>query len=175
MRKILAFLPDELTKELSTEDTAVLEEFDGHAPEIAVIGTGKNQHRQAFLETDATEWWTETMRRSSALFEVARTVGTAMAAAGRGRIVFVVAEAGVSGQADASVDAAVASAAIALTKSLARELAPAGVAVNAVTVADGVGTPAQLAEAVGLLADERLPSLVGQIVSASAGRTRTRI
>ncbi|MFD0537551.1 SDR family oxidoreductase [Actinomadura luteofluorescens] len=94
---------------------------------------------------------------------------------------------------------------IALAKSLGLELAPLGIAVNAVApgaidtpllevdaAAAGVSaeeiraryaaqaplgriaTPEEVAAAVAFLADERLPTLVGQILHVNGGTTRAR-
>lgn len=153
---------------------------DGSVPDLFVIGVAEPQPAADFADIDPTTWWAEVERRLSALFARAQAAGRDLAAGGGGRIVMVVDARGLAGAAGATVDATVGSAAIALTKSLARELGPAGVAVNAVAVSappqEGFTepTPDEIAETIAFLGDTRLPSLTGQILPCTGGTVRTR-
>ncbi|GCD96061.1 SDR family oxidoreductase [Embleya hyalina] len=153
---------------------------DGPAPDLFVIGTTEPGPAADFADTDPVTWWAAVERRLCTLFALAQGAGRDLAATGGGRIVFVLDARGLAGEAGATVDATVGSAAIALTKTLARELGPVGVAVNAVAVAapprDGFAepTPHDVAQTIAFLGDARLPSLTGQILPCTGGTIRTR-
>ncbi|OPC79550.1 hypothetical protein B4N89_00040 [Embleya scabrispora] len=155
-------------------------DVDVPAPDLFVIGTTEPGPAADFADTDPVNWWAAVERRLSALFALAQAAGRDLAAAGGGRIVLVLDARGLAGEAGATVDATVGSAAIALTKSLARELGPVGVAVNAVAVsASPQGgftepTPHHVAQTIAFLGDPDLPSLTGQIVPCTGGTVRTR-
>ncbi|NDU72348.1 SDR family oxidoreductase [Actinomadura sp. DSM 109109] len=150
-------------------------------------------------------WWRTVDADLGGTFACAQAVLPGMVERGGGRMVFVASEWGVIGWPNASAYSASKAGIIALAKSLGRELAPLGIAVNAVApsaidtprlqvdaAAAGVrveeirhryaarvplgriATPEEIAGAVAFLADERLPTLVGQILHVNGGTTRSR-
>ncbi len=151
-------------------------------PDILVLGVLGSGSPALFTELEPAGWWTEVEYRLSVTFGWVKAVAAAMSRRPRARIVFVVDDSGVSGAFAASVESTISSATIAMAKSLARELGPVGIAVNAVAVAAGPGSATELvaqsqpvAETIAFLADVRLPALTGQIIACNGGRTRTRI
>ncbi|MFB4303752.1 SDR family NAD(P)-dependent oxidoreductase [Actinomadura sp. NTSP31] len=145
-------------------------------------------------EQDLDDWWRTVDADLGGAFACAQAVMPGMVERGGGRMVLVSSEWGVIGRPDATAHSASKAGIIALTKSLGRELAPLGIAVNAVApsvlgtaeTADESGEararvplgrlaePAEVAAAVAFLADDRLPTLVGQILHVNGGTTRTR-
>jgi len=157
---------------------------DVHAdtvPKVLVLGVlGTPLKAESFLDSDPAAWWDRIETALVSVFERLERV-SAMAAHGGGRLVLVVDDAGVCGTADRSTGSALGGAAIAMTKSLAREFSPLGVAVNAVAVQshllehpDG-SYPMEVAETITFLADAELDHLTGQIVACNAATLRTRI
>lgn len=103
----------------------------GFVPEIFVANhAALNRHR--FIDHDPTAWWHEVEVTLSGSWYGARAVMDGMIAAGYGRIIFISSSWGVTGAAEASAYAAAKAGVISLTRSLALELAPVGIAVNAV-------------------------------------------
>lgn len=158
-----------------------------------------------FGEHDLDDWWRVIDVDLGGAFACAQAVMPGMVERGGGRMVLVTAECGLTGEAGASACSAAKAGIVALTKSLGRELAPLGIAVNAVAPstidtpqlaaraqAAGVttqelrareaarvplgriATPEEIAAAVAFLADERLPTLVGQILLSNGGTLRSR-
>ncbi|MFD0901857.1 SDR family NAD(P)-dependent oxidoreductase [Actinomadura sediminis] len=131
---------------------------------------------------DPDDWWHVVDTALGGAFACAQAVLPGMAERGGGRIVLLASEAGVAGRADATACSAAHAGVIALAKSLGRELAPFGIAVNAVAPAEpGEPTPlgpapaaGEVAASVAFLADPRLPTMVGQTLNLTAGRTRAR-
>lgn len=131
---------------------------------------------------DLDDWWHVVDTALGGAFACAQAVLPGMAERGGGRIVLLASEAGVAGRADATACSAADAGVIALAKSLGRELAPFGVAVNAVAPAGPdeptplgpAPTAAEVAATVAFLADPRLPTLVGQTLNLTGGRTRAR-
>ncbi|NYD49676.1 NAD(P)-dependent dehydrogenase (short-subunit alcohol dehydrogenase family) [Actinomadura luteofluorescens] len=154
---------------------------------------------------DLEGWWRTIDIDLGGTFACAQAVMPGMVERGGGRMVFTASEWGVIGWPDASAYSASKGGVIALAKSLGLELAPLGIAVNAVApgaidtpllevdaAAAGVSaeeiraryaaqaplgriaTPEEVAAAVAFLADERLPTLVGQILHVNGGTTRAR-
>ncbi|MFA1551459.1 SDR family NAD(P)-dependent oxidoreductase [Actinomadura chokoriensis] len=158
-----------------------------------------------FAEHDLDDWWRVIDTDLGGTFACAQAVMPGMVERGGGRMVLVASEGGLIGSAGATACSAAKAGIITLAKSLGRELAPLGIAVNAIapSVIDTprlavraeaagmtaeefrarqaarvplgrVATPAEIASAVAFLADERLPTLVGQILHADGGSTRSR-
>ncbi|MEV0661209.1 SDR family NAD(P)-dependent oxidoreductase [Actinomadura luteofluorescens] len=154
---------------------------------------------------DLDGWWRTVEVDLGGTFACAQAVMPGMVERGSGRMVFTSSEWGVIGWPDASAYSASKAGIVALAKSLGLELAPLGIAVNAVApgaidtpllevdaAAAGVSveeirawyaaraplgriaTPEDVAAAVAFLADERLPTLVGQILHVNGGTTRAR-
>ena len=82
------------------------------------------------VEHDLTDWWRVVDVNLTGTFHVAQAVVPAMKRAGSGRIVVVASEWGVIGWANATAYSASKAGLIALVKTLGRELAPYGIAVN---------------------------------------------
>lgn len=158
-----------------------------------------------FAEHDPDDWWRVIDIDLGGTFACAQAVMPGMVERGGGRMVLVASEGGLIGLPDATACSAAKAGIVTLAKSLGRELAPLGIAVNAIapSVIDTprlaanaeaagmppaeyrarqaarvplgrVATPEEIAAAVAFLADERLPTLVGQILHANGGSTRAR-
>jgi NAD(P)-dependent dehydrogenase (short-subunit alcohol dehydrogenase family) len=156
-----------------------------------------------FAEHDLDDWWRIVDVNLGGAFACAQAVMPGMVERGGGRMVLVSSEWGVIGRPGATAYSASKAGIIALTKSLGRELAPLGIAVNGVapgaidtgrTDPDAAGLtaeeardrraarvplgriagPDEVAAAVAFLADDRLPTLVGQVLHVNGGATRVR-
>ncbi|MBE1531225.1 SDR family NAD(P)-dependent oxidoreductase [Actinomadura algeriensis] len=133
-------------------------------------------------EHDPDDWWHVVDTALGGAFACAQAVLPGMAERGGGRIVLLASEAGMAGRAGATARSAAHAGVIALAKSLGREMAPFGIAVNAVAPAEpGASTPlghaptaGEVAASVAFLADPRLPTMVGQTLNLTGGRTRAR-
>lgn len=120
---------------------------------------------------DEDDWWKVVDTNLTGTFHVIQAVLPGMRRRGRGRIVVVSSEWGVTGWPGATAYAASKAGLISLTKSLGRELAPQGILVNA--VAPGVTDTPQLrvdAEAAGLSLDEMRRSYAAGIPLGRIGR-----
>ncbi|SFP61163.1 SDR family oxidoreductase [Actinomadura madurae] len=174
---------------------------------VGLLVTGAAQMTMApFPEIDdLAGWWRAIDVDLGGTFACAQAVMPGMVERGGGRMVFVASEWGLIGWPHATAYSAAKAGIVALAKSLGRELAPLGIAVNAVapSVIDTprlevdaefagvtveeirdryaarvplgrIATPEEIAAAIAFLADERLPTLVGQILHANGGTTRAR-
>jgi NAD(P)-dependent dehydrogenase (short-subunit alcohol dehydrogenase family) len=94
------------------------------------------------LEHGDADWWRVLDTNLSGTFHLVQAVLPGMRALGRGRVVVIASEWGVTGWPNATAYAASKAGLIALTKTLGRELAPAGILVNA--IAPGVTDTPQL-------------------------------
>jgi NAD(P)-dependent dehydrogenase (short-subunit alcohol dehydrogenase family) len=152
------------------------------APRVLVVGMmPPAQDARTFLDTDQSTWWDGIERTLDSAFERLQRVH-GVAENGGGRVVLVANDAGVCGEAGRSVESALGGAAIAMTKSLAREFSPRGVAVNAVVVQtdllNGPGAEdyaVKVAQVIAFLADLDLEHLTGQILACNNSNIRTRI
>lgn len=120
---------------------------------------------------DEDAWWKVVDTNLTGAFHLVQAVLPGMRRRGRGRIVVVSSEWGVTGWPGATAYAASKAGLISLTKSLGRELAPQGILVNA--VAPGVTDTPQLqvdAEAAGLSLDEMRRSYAAGIPLGRIGR-----
>lgn len=157
------------------------------------------------LEADLDDWWRVVDTNLGGAFALIQAVLPGMRVRGRGRVVVVSSEWGVTGWPEATAYCASKAGLISLVKTLGRELAPEGIIVNA--LAPGVTRTPQLAidaraagvelaemvesyargiplgrvaeidemaEAVVFLSDFRQGSMVGQVLQANGGSTRTR-
>ncbi|MFE2046497.1 SDR family NAD(P)-dependent oxidoreductase [Streptomyces sp. NPDC059477] len=97
----------------------------------------------SFLDHDEQDWWRIVDTNLSGTFHLVQAVLPGMRRLGRGRIVVISSEWGVTGWPNASAYAASKAGLIALVKSLGRELAPENILVNA--IAPGVTDTPQLA------------------------------
>ncbi|MET8829562.1 SDR family NAD(P)-dependent oxidoreductase [Streptomyces sp. NPDC004610] len=96
-----------------------------------------------FLDHDEDDWWRIVDTNLSGTFHLVQAVLPGMRRLGRGRIVVISSEWGVTGWPHATAYAASKAGLIALVKSLGRELAPENILVNA--IAPGVTDTPQLA------------------------------
>ncbi|WP_433474253.1 SDR family NAD(P)-dependent oxidoreductase [Spirillospora sp. CA-142024] len=187
--------------------TTMVEEVEARTGEqVGLLVTGAARMAMApFARHDLADWWRTIDVDLGGTFACVQAVLPGMVDRGGGRMVFVASEWGLIGWPDATAYSAAKAGIIALTKSLGRELAPLGIAVNAVapsaidtprlevdaaaagvTVAEiraryaaraplgRIATPEEVAAAIAFLADERLPTLVGQVLQITGGTTRTR-
>jgi 2-hydroxycyclohexanecarboxyl-CoA dehydrogenase len=187
--------------------TAMTEEVERRTGEhIGLLVAAAAQMTLApFAGHDPGEWWRTIDVDLGGTFACAQAVLPGMVERGGGRMVFVASEWGLIGWPGATAHSASKAGIVALVKSLGRELAPLGIAVNAVapsvidtprlevdaeaagvTVAEiraryaarvplgRIATPEEIAAAVAFLADDRLPTLVGQILHVNGGATRAR-
>lgn len=186
----LALLPDDLAASVSAALTNVGLHCSSQpfgtpariAPRVLIVGVmPPAQEATRFLDTDHSAWWDVVERTLESAFERLQRVH-GMVENGGGRVVLVANDAGVCGEAGRSIESALGGAAIAMTKSLAREFSPRGVSVNAVAVqtdllaslsVEGYGT--KVAELVAFLADPELEHLTGQIVACNNSTVRARI
>jgi 3-oxoacyl-[acyl-carrier protein] reductase len=132
---------------------------DTYGP-VGVLVTATSAYRNdRFAETDDDMWSSVVDDVLGATFRACRAVAPGMQSAGWGRIVNVAARSGLVGVSRAAHYAAAKAGIVGLTKSLAKELGPHGVLVNAVaptqilTVKDGVPS----------ITDDRAATLVKQI------------
>jgi len=157
------------------------------------------------LEADLDDWWRIVDTNLGGTFALIQAVLPGMRAHGRGRIVVVSSEWGITGWPEATAYCASKAGLISLVKTLGRELAPDGIVVNALapgvtntpqltvdaqaagvelaevidSYAHGiplgrVGEIDEMARAVVFLSDFRQGSMVGQVLQANGGSTRTR-
>ncbi|MGW6456234.1 SDR family NAD(P)-dependent oxidoreductase [Streptomyces sp. NPDC055078] len=96
----------------------------------------------SFLDSDEQDWWSIVDTNLSGTFHLIQAVLPGMRRLGRGRIVVISSEWGVTGWPNAGAYAASKAGLIALVKSLGRELAPENILVNA--IAPGVVDTPQL-------------------------------
>jgi NAD(P)-dependent dehydrogenase (short-subunit alcohol dehydrogenase family) len=123
------------------------------------------------LDYDLDDWWRVVDTNLGGAFHWIQAVLPGMLRAGKGRIVLVSSEWGVTGWPDATAYAASKAGMISLTKTLGRELAPKGVVVNA--VAPGVVDTPQLevdAVAAGLSREAMVERYAQEIPLRRVGR-----
>lgn len=171
--------------------TATLERFG--PPEILVNNAGGMTHELVAQMSDAM--WDDLLDLNlSSAFRLSRAVIPAMAEAGYGRIVNVSSQAAYRGSVGRAHYAAAKAGLLGLTYSLARELGPDGITVNAVvpgridsdmvsdfggdakvarwleeTPLGRLGTPAELASAVGYLTSAEASYVTGAALNVGGG------
>jgi 3-oxoacyl-[acyl-carrier protein] reductase len=105
---------------------------EAHGP-VTVLVTATSAYRTAaFAELTEAAWATIVDAMLGATYRACRAVVPGMQASGWGRIVNVAARSGLTGVARAAPYAAAKAGIIGLTRSLAKELGPAGILVNAI-------------------------------------------
>jgi 3-oxoacyl-[acyl-carrier protein] reductase len=139
---------------VTTEIDAMLATIGEELGSVAVLVNATSAYRAESLgDIDDESWSSMVDDMLSATFRVSRAVAPGMRDAGWGRIVSFASRSALAGVANASHYAAAKAGVIGLTSSLAQELGPDGILVNAVaptqilTVRDGVPSiPAERAE-----------------------------
>jgi 3-oxoacyl-[acyl-carrier protein] reductase len=101
-------------------------------PPAVVINNTSHYAAEAVTEIDEQKWASVVDDMLGATFRVSRAAAPSMAAAGFGRIVNLASRSGLVGVARAAHYAAAKAGIVGLTRSLAKELGPAGILVNAV-------------------------------------------
>jgi len=117
----------------SAQVTAMVDRIAGAHGPVAVLVTAASAYRNdAFVDVADEAWASVVDNMLGATFRACRAVAPGMAEAGWGRIVNIAARSGLVGVAKAAHYAAAKAGIIGLTASLAKELGPDGVLVNAV-------------------------------------------
>ncbi len=114
---------------------------DGH---VGILVAGATRLTTApFAEHDPDDWWRVIDVDLGGAFACAQAVMPGMVERGGGRMVLVAAECGLTGWPGQTACSAAKAGIVTLTKSLGRELAPLGIAVNAIapSVIDTPGWP----------------------------------
>lgn len=101
-------------------------------PVAVAVNSTSNYRMEALTEIDDEDWATVVDDMLGATFRVSRAVAPGMTAGGFGRIVNIASRSGAVGVARAAHYAAAKAGIVGLTRSLAKELGPAGILVNAV-------------------------------------------
>ena len=101
-------------------------------PVAVAVNNTSHYRTEALADIDDGDWATVVDDMLGATFRVSRAVAPGMTAAGFGRIVNLASRSGVVGVARAAHYAAAKAGIVGLTRSLAKELGPAGILVNAV-------------------------------------------
>jgi NAD(P)-dependent dehydrogenase (short-subunit alcohol dehydrogenase family) len=168
----------------TAEIEVMLDRVQGALGPISILVTATSAYRhQPVAEIDDASWAEVVDDMLGAAFRTSRAVIPGMTATGWGRIVHIAARSGLVGVAGAAHYASAKAGIIALTASLAKELGPAGILVNAVaptqllTVKDGVPSiPDEAAEKMAkaiplrrLATPEDLASIVVWLASAANG------
>ena len=129
----------------TTEVEAMFERVKGELGSVAVLVTATSAYKsERFAEISDDSWSGIVNDLLGATFRTCRAAVPGMQAAGWGRIVNIAARSGLVGVARASHYAAAKAGIVGLTTSLAKELGPSGILVNAIaptqilTVKDGV-------------------------------------
>ena len=129
----------------TAEVAAMIDRLTAETGPVGVLVTATSAYRNdRFPEIEDEAWASVVDDMLGATFRVARAVVPGMQAAGWGRIVNIAARSGLAGVARATHYAAAKAGIVGLTRSLAKELGPQGILVNAVaptqilTIKDGV-------------------------------------
>jgi 3-oxoacyl-[acyl-carrier protein] reductase len=184
----------------STEETgAMVERIEADLGSVAVLVTATSGYASARFTEITDEAWASVLEDAlGATFRACRAVVPGMQAAGWGRIVTIAARSGLAGVARSAHYAAAKAAIVGLSASLAKELGPSGILVNAVaptkilTEKDGVpsippdkaaeeaktiplrriATPDDLAELVVWLGSAANTYVTGETISLTGGTQR---
>ena len=122
-----------------------------------------------FIGSDPAEWFAGVHAALTAPFQLIRSAAPALSRSEAGRIVLIGRGWSAAGDADSTAAAAVHGAAIALMKTLARDLGPAGITVNKVAMPSGRVDTTAAAAAVGYLVSPLAGATTGQILSVGRG------
>jgi NAD(P)-dependent dehydrogenase (short-subunit alcohol dehydrogenase family) len=134
-----------VTADLTDPDQvrAVVAEVEGDLGPVGLLVCNAAYMTMApLLEHSEADWWRVVDTNLSGTFHLVQAVLPGMRTLGRGRVVVIASEWGVTGWPNATAYAASKAGLIALAKTLGRELGPAGILVNA--IAPGVTDTPQL-------------------------------
>ena len=123
----------------------------------------------AFLGRDPQDWYAAVMASLTPQFRLLRAAVPALRRSAAGRIVLVGAGWTPTGRPGGTAGSAVEGAVVALVKTLARDLGPAGITVNEVVGPAGRDDPEGVARAVGYLSSPAAGAVVGQLLTVGAG------
>ncbi len=124
-----------VTADLASTDaiSAIVARIEAELGPIGVLVSATSAYHSASLASiDDADWAATLDDMLGATFRVCRAVAPAMASAGWGRIVMIASRSGLSGVARAAPYAAAKAGIVGLARSLAKELGPSGILVNAV-------------------------------------------
>lgn len=165
------------------------------APPAIVVNAAAHVRFERFMESDPVDWKPQLDVTLLGALNVCRVFGGAMIDAGWGRIVSIAAEGALVGEPALAVASVAKAGLLGLTRTLARELGPHGVAVNAVSPGfvptagvpeayrrperleaigrhypmGRLGAPRDIAAAVGFLCSDAAGYVSGQTLSVSGG------
>lgn len=184
----LVNLPEELRRALDSllkEENYIIE--PEKSPTILIVGAGLGVSSMPLMDAEPGSWLAEVQRQFLDLFHAIQITVPAMEGGGRGKVIVVTTDVGICGALDSSVAGAISAGVISATRSFARELAPRGIIVNAICggtilreAADTKSTQITLADpwatavATIFAIDQRLRSLVGQVIVCNDESTRSR-
>jgi NAD(P)-dependent dehydrogenase (short-subunit alcohol dehydrogenase family) len=161
-------LRDALTERLGVDGIAVSTE-PGERLDVLVHGVGVPEPA-LFAGADPARWFADVMARLTPAFHAVRGAVPALRRSSAGRIVLVGAGWFPADRRGVTAAAAVHGALVALTKTLARDLGPDGIAVNQVVVdPDAPADPADVAAAVAYLCRPEAGAVVGQLLTVGRG------
>jgi NAD(P)-dependent dehydrogenase (short-subunit alcohol dehydrogenase family) len=163
-----AALLDALTERLGTDGITVSTE-PGERLDVLVHAVGVPQPAR-FAGTDPARWFADVMAELTPAFRAVRAAVPALRRSSDGRIVLVGAGWFPADRSGGTAAAAAHGALVALTKTLARDLGPDGIAVNQVVVdpADPAD-PADVAAAIAYLCRPEAGAVVGQLLTVGRG------
>jgi NAD(P)-dependent dehydrogenase (short-subunit alcohol dehydrogenase family) len=161
-------LLEALTERLGADGVAVVPE-PGERLDVLVHAVGIPA-AAPFLSADAAGWYADVTAELTPAFRAVRAAVPALRRSSAGRIVLVGAGWFPADRPDSTAAAAVHGGLVALTKTLARDLGPDGIAVNQVVVdpADPAD-PATVAAAVSYLCSSDAGAMVGQLLTVGRG------